>query len=583
MTTFYYNLQDFLSPLYYYYIWGIDWIRGPYKYYASCCNHERHELPGPIITLAAACGANNLDMVRKFCVPEVINDQNQDGATALFIACFYGHASCVEHILDTHGCNVNLATNNGLTPLHIAVIRGHIACVRLLLCKACDHVNEPSDIMSPVMIAVRFRHLECLKMMMDLAPDKLDINQPDDYGFTPIHRAVQTDFMEGVELLLDWDTRWSGCGTDATKLIDINRKSHCGLTPMHTAIRDGDVRYVSMMLDHFRERLDVNSVTHDGTYLVHDACDHPDCLAVLMEHGGSRIDVNVMNNYGKTPLCHACSGNNGASIDILLSKAGDRIDINRSNVATPLHIAICSGFLACTRTLLEYFRDSIDVNRDVPGYGTVLYVVCIANNDEVLNLLLTHAGDRIDVNQLTSIGISPLYVACANNNIECLRTLLSRVGDRIDPNRLSINGLSALHIACANGHPHCVSLLLSNHRTDPNILAGEGCQHSNMLVAKGFTPLELACGFDHLACVDVMLTDDRIDLSGPVLCLAYWMGRFKCAARLLQCDTVNVNSVDLHGYCALHLACMCGTENDVSILLNRAGARIHVSYLLGTE
>ena len=63
-----------------------------------------------------------------------VNLAKKNGATALHIATYSGHADVVRALLNHPDCNVNLMRENGDSALHIAAIRGHTECARALAC-----------------------------------------------------------------------------------------------------------------------------------------------------------------------------------------------------------------------------------------------------------------------------------------------------------------------------------------------------------------------------------------------------------------------------------------------------------------
>jgi len=64
---------------------------------------------------------------------------NENGDCLLHIACQWGDAAIVRHLIVDQQCNPNIANASGNTPLHIACKHGHIGVVKVLMsCKDCD-------------------------------------------------------------------------------------------------------------------------------------------------------------------------------------------------------------------------------------------------------------------------------------------------------------------------------------------------------------------------------------------------------------------------------------------------------------
>ena len=81
-----------------------------------------------------------------------LNEQNEHGATIVFIAAQQGHANAIE-VLKELGANVNTPANDGITPVWIAAQKGHVDAIRILAKKGAN-VNTPMNKgATPVFIA----------------------------------------------------------------------------------------------------------------------------------------------------------------------------------------------------------------------------------------------------------------------------------------------------------------------------------------------------------------------------------------------------------------------------------------------
>ena len=61
-----------------------------------------------------------------------LDARNEEGATALYIACQYDEKDCLQLLLG-HGADAEITVDTGDTPLHIACQEGHVDCVAVLL------------------------------------------------------------------------------------------------------------------------------------------------------------------------------------------------------------------------------------------------------------------------------------------------------------------------------------------------------------------------------------------------------------------------------------------------------------------
>ena len=78
------------------------------------------------------------------------SSENDEGSTALIIACDNGHDSIVSILLAHPDIDVNQKDNEGWTPFSGACWYGNTSCVRLMLKDSRVMVNEPSD-MDPLL------------------------------------------------------------------------------------------------------------------------------------------------------------------------------------------------------------------------------------------------------------------------------------------------------------------------------------------------------------------------------------------------------------------------------------------------
>ncbi|KAK7464615.1 hypothetical protein BaRGS_00037854 [Batillaria attramentaria] len=120
------------------------------------------------------------------------NRTNQDGRTALHLACRGGHVDIVRSLIAA-------GTNDGKTCLHVAVWRGHEDVVRLLVQSHAD-VNIPdSEGCTALYWAARSSYLPILKM---LVASGAKVNYRVKSKWTPLHMALHLGHMTVVKYLI---------------------------------------------------------------------------------------------------------------------------------------------------------------------------------------------------------------------------------------------------------------------------------------------------------------------------------------------------------------------------------------------
>jgi len=95
-----------------------------------------------------------------------------------------------------------------------------------------------------------------------------DVNQPDEFGNTPLHWAVKNNNERAVQILIDADA-------------DVNQPDEDGNTPLHWAVKNNNERAMQILID-------------------------------------AGADVNQANKFDNTPLYRAVENNNKRAVQILI-------------------------------------------------------------------------------------------------------------------------------------------------------------------------------------------------------------------------------------------------------------------------
>ncbi|KAK0644158.1 ankyrin repeat-containing domain protein [Cercophora newfieldiana] len=200
-----------------------------------------------------------------------IDDPDQNGATALYVAAQNGHTDCVRFLLQS-GASASLAENHGTTPLHFAAIGGHLETVKLLL----EHAKEPDS--------------------------KVDVNAVDRLNRTPFFYSCLSKSQATALLLLDTLVERS------LPLSEINKKSRGGRTPLRQAASHGFDIVVMRLAEMASEQndavsLDINAQDANGKghTALHRAAlgGYGFCVQRLLHSGA---DLTLRDTKGRTPL-----------------------------------------------------------------------------------------------------------------------------------------------------------------------------------------------------------------------------------------------------------------------------------------
>ncbi|KAJ8797013.1 hypothetical protein J1605_001823 [Eschrichtius robustus] len=127
--------------------------------------------------------------------------------------------------------------------------------------------------------------------------------------------------------------------------------------------------------------------------------------------------LNVMDDYGNTPLHWAAGKNQVESVKFLLRK-GANPNLRNCDMMAPLHVAVQGLYNDVMKVLIEH--RTTDVNLEGENGNTALIIACFTDNSEAVQLL----GADIDITD--SEGRSPLILATASASWNTVNLLLSK-------------------------------------------------------------------------------------------------------------------------------------------------------------
>jgi ankyrin repeat protein len=164
-----------------------------------------------------------------------------------------------------------------------------------------------------------------------------------------------------------------------------------GFTPLHIAIQEKNMLMIKLLLDH--QDIDVNynnnklkvSPLHMAAIYNYN---NPEIIQLLLN--SKKINVNIKNEKGFTPLCTAIHEKNMVMIESLLEHQD--IDINSYDVSnsTPLMMAIMTNNIVAVQAIIEN-KGLKDINHNQTKFGYApIHSVAYKGNIEMMRLLLNH-------------------------------------------------------------------------------------------------------------------------------------------------------------------------------------------------
>ncbi len=315
--------------------------------------------------------------------------------------------------------------------------------VRSLLEKGADpnrRLGEENDSAYPIHLAAGEGTRETVQALLGGGTDPF---VEDEYGRTPLHRAVEEEISEEdptgakVKLLLD-----EGLDPDAQQTESKGLEGGEGDTPLHKAAAQGTRETVQALLDG-----DADPFAQDG--------------------------------YGRTPLHRAAAAeadeqdSTGAKVKLLLSEGldpnaqqTDGMFLGGGEGDTPLHKAVQSRGDSAKETAKLLVEHGADLDLRNEHGATPLH---FSSGRQTAELLLDNGAD---LNAEDSEGRTPLHRVAEDTSIEEAGALISLFLERgADPNRQlgeDNESINLIHLAAAEGTKEAVQALLDGG-ADPEV------------------------------------------------------------------------------------------------------------------
>lgn len=286
--------------------------------------------------LLTACTEGNVKVVKELiaCHQALVNEQNEKGATPLFLACQYGHLEIVQLLIDNKA-EIELAKHNGSTPLLAACYNGHLSTAELLIHHgaAVNHMNNEG--WSPLIYACNNRHWHLVELLLKRGAN---VNATNKNAQTPFYWACR-----------------HGCPLKIVQLLaengaDLDQSDAKGLFLLYTACQFNHFQ-VAEFLIHLGAN--VNQAEHsDNTtpLFVASYYNHLEIAEMLIAHGAN---PNLAKKNGISPLMAACEQGHLPMAKLLI-RAGANVDQETLLSKFPLHFAYTNGRAQIIELLLAY-------------------------------------------------------------------------------------------------------------------------------------------------------------------------------------------------------------------------------------
>ena len=425
----------------------------------------------------------------------------------------------------------------------------------------------------------------------ELFKAKIDINNIDEKGNTPLHAAAQVNDYDLVSFLI-------------LKGADTEIKNNQGETPLHVAIKNKSVRSAEILAESSnifskdgtgKTALELGMASGttffkalitprtselkdaNGRTIVHFFASTIN-QAAIDECIKKNLPLSVEDNDGRTPLsiCYENSDNLDSirmAASLILADATplrgmfsyfeDAVKTRNPSMRfddgqTPLHIATIMGQTGVVRYLIE--RGASTKSKDVSG-ATPLHEAVRYGRTEIARYLL-NAG--ADANAQDSLGKTPMLIITPQDTRAELYTMLLEHGS--NPNAKDLYGDTPLHIATITG--------MTTQILDKLIAAGADINERNK---KGVTPLSLAVEHkwaEHIAYYACCGADIHAeDMEGNTPLTRALDSGLEIIAKLINKN--NCSSRDSYGNTPLHIAIQKNAGSELIKYIIDCGADVN--------
>ncbi|XP_058456851.1 ankyrin-1-like [Malaya genurostris] len=335
----------------------------------------------------------------------------------LFIAIEKNRMQEVESCI-SRGANIDAIDKDGKTPFQLAARKDHVEIVNILLKYGatftvediqnealdefeekqsinllyainrtfnCIQRNDPKSVIDYLQ-KVKLYNVDCLSAV---------INTRDNQGNTLLHYAVQEDYFDVIQFLLQ--------NQAAYDVTNAQNK-----TPVSLALHRDIINLLEFIDRLYSDKSDA-SMVHDNMKLIHSLKE------IEADHETLSIITNVRNTDGQTML-HTNSNN---YILKFLVRNGAKINAVDKDGKTPLHFVAHKGKLELAKWLIEHGADKIAKD----NYGnTVLHEAVSSGQLDLITWLVEKQGANVDTEN--KLGHTPISIAKQNDYRNVVNFLL---------------------------------------------------------------------------------------------------------------------------------------------------------------
>ncbi|NXS86082.1 ANR28 phosphatase, partial [Erpornis zantholeuca] len=262
------------------------------------------------------------------------------GRTPIHLSAACGHIGVLGALLQS-ATSVDaapaMADNHGYTSLHWACYNGHDSCVELLLEQEVFQKMEGNSF-SPLHCAVINDNEGAAEMLIETLGAGI-VNSTDSKGRTPLHAAAFTDHVECLQLLLGHSAQ-------------VNAVDSSGKTPLMMAAENGQTNTVEVLVSSAKADLTLQDSSKNTA--LHLACSkgHETSALLILEKITDRNLINATNAALQTPLHVAARNGLTVVVQELLGKGASVLAVDENGYTPALACAPNKDVADCLALIL---------------------------------------------------------------------------------------------------------------------------------------------------------------------------------------------------------------------------------------
>ncbi|XP_059497240.1 B-cell lymphoma 3 protein-like isoform X2 [Stegostoma tigrinum] len=272
-----------------------------------------------------------------------------------------------------------------------------------------------------------------------LSSDIAMATRQDEDGDTPLHIAVVQEDRAMVEKLIH--------------LLQLGRKdldiyNNLRQTPLHLAVITKQPTIISQLMANGASS---TSLDRNGQTAAHLACEHSslECLRALLAGGHERVDLEIRNYEGYTPLHVSVISYQKEIVEFLLDQGADIDAVDIKSGKTPLVHAVENNSIDMVTLLLQH---GANVNLQTYSGNTALHCCSGRGFLEIVKVLLKNGADSSVKNCHND---TSLMVAKNKKVIDVLRGKACRTLPQLPPGQRT--PCSVIKECLSPGTVHCPS------------------------------------------------------------------------------------------------------------------------------